>query len=112
MFDTQWHELGKIPVGQPITFYYKYLGIGDIVKIDGRDHTKFHCSCTSSEYNYKTKILKVTYTPKAVPLHITNKGENLYKYDANSIMQFKENGTVKQYVLQFTAFPYDADNKL
>ena len=106
MFDKLFINDGLIPVGQPHIFQFKYNGIGTLQAIGD-----FGCACTKPQYDAKTKIVTIKYTPKPVPMHIQAMKVNKYHYTAEAIFTFIENGIIKKYVLRISATPYDRNLK-
>jgi len=81
-FETETHDFGKIPVGKPVTFVFKYTNVGDVPLIIS--NAVAQCGCT-------TPVLSPA---EGVPVKKGGEGNVKVTFNAASVGQFTKTVTI------------------
>jgi hypothetical protein len=97
MFDEITKNLGTLKAGVKYTIDFAYKSGAVITNMISP------CDCSNIVDLAKESKVRITYTPKPLPVHLKQEGKSSYKTDKNFDIHALVDGTNNTYKISFTA---------
>jgi len=95
MWKNEIIDLGNLKEGQPTTVNFEYIASGRFISSNSS------CGCSVPNWDNEKKVLKVVFTPGAVPKHLEEKG--FYETEKEIAVVMIEELLQKNYTLKIQA---------